>query len=91
MKPLQKRILIMTKEQIERKAELIALGTYLAGYPQEWEFDKILKELLDDSDELWDNIMIWEPFENLCPTEVAVYIENLKGHIVDEFYTKEQS
>jgi hypothetical protein len=81
----------MTKEQIERKAELIALGTYLADYPQEWEFDKIIKELLEDSDELWDNIMIWEPFENLAPFDIARYIEDLNSQIVYEFYTKEQS
>jgi hypothetical protein len=81
----------MNKEQIELKAERIALGTYLADYPDDWDYARVLECLFDnDEDELFENIATWEPFDNISPVDVARYIEDLKDHIVYQFTREEQ-
>jgi len=81
----------MNKEQIELKAERIALGTYLDDYPDDWDYDRVLECLLDgDEGELWEHISLWQPFENCSSDSLARYIENLKDFIVDEFTREEQ-
>jgi hypothetical protein len=82
----------MNKDQIELKAERIALGTYLADYPDDWGYDRVLECLFDnDEDELLENIATWEPFDNISPVDVARYIEDLKDHIVYQFTREEQA
>ena len=65
----------MTEEQKIKMAEKHALDHFLSDYPHEKEYDDIIDQISEDN---MDDILIWEPFENHDPSQVAEWIENLK-------------
>jgi hypothetical protein len=76
----------MKKQELEKKAELIALSNYLSDYPDDWSFDKIINLLLKgDSEKLRESILVWETFEHYSPLDVARYIEDLKSSVMWRF------
>jgi hypothetical protein len=77
----------MTNEEIQTKAENIALANFLSNLPDSMSYDEVIGALLNDSDnDLIDkDIYIWSPFENFPASDVARYIEDLKDSVMWNF------
>lgn len=76
----------MTQEDLEQRAELIALGNYLVDYPDDLSFDQIIDLLIDgDSQDVYEKIVVWEPFERYTAVDLARYIEDLKSNVMWRF------
>jgi hypothetical protein len=77
----------MTNEEIQTKAENIALANFLSNSPDSMSYDEVIGALLNDSDnDLIDkDIYIWSPFENFPASDVARYIEDLKDSVMWNF------
>ncbi len=82
----------MTNEEIQTKAENIALANFLSNVPDNLSYDDIIEKLYDDNfDGLIDSeIVIWEPFEHFPASDVARYIEDLKDSVMWNFKTEGQ-
>jgi len=80
----------MTNEEIQTKAENIALANFLSNSPDSMSYDEVIEALLNDSDnDLIDkDIYIWSPFENFPASDVARYIEDLKDSVMWNFKTE---
>lgn len=80
----------MTNEEIQTKAENIALANFLSNVPDNLSYDDIIEKLYDDNfDGLIDSeIVIWEPFEHFPASDVARYIEDLKDSVMWNFKTE---
>jgi hypothetical protein len=80
----------MTNEEIQTKAENIALANFLSNSPDSMSYDEVIGALLNDSDnDLIDkDIYIWSPFENFPASDVARYIEDLKDSVMWNFKTE---
>jgi hypothetical protein len=77
----------MTNEEIQTKAENIALANFLSNVPDNLSYDDIIEKLYDDNfDGLIDSeIVIWSPFEHFPASDVARYIEDLKDSVMWNF------
>jgi hypothetical protein len=82
----------MTNEEIQTKAENIALANFLSNVPDNLSYDGIIEKLYEDSfDGLIDSdIVIWAPFEHFPASDVARYIEDLKDSVMWNFKKEEQ-
>ena len=80
----------MTKDELQTKAENIALANFLANIPDSLSYDEIIESLSydDEEDIIEKEIDVWSPFENISSRDVARYIEDLKDSIIWNF--KEQ-
>lgn len=56
-------------------AEKHALDHFLSDYPHEKEYDDIIDQISEGN---MDDILIWEPFENHDPGNIAGWIDSLK-------------
>jgi len=77
----------MTNEEIQTKAENIALANFLSNSPDSMSYDEVIEALLNDSDNdlIEKDIYIWSPFENFPASDVARYIEDLKDSVMWNF------
>jgi len=75
----------MTNEELQTKAENIALDTFLSNPPDNMSYAEIIEALLNDSDnDLID--CIWLPWRWHFPTsDVARYMEDLKDSVILNF------
>ena len=82
----------MTNEEIQTKAENIALANFLSNSPDNMSYDEVIEALLNDSDnDLIDkDIYIWSPFEHFPASDVARYIEDLKDSVMWNFKTEKE-
>jgi len=80
----------MTNEEIQTKAENIALANFLSNSPDSMSYDEVIEALLNDSDNdlIEKDIYIWSPFENFPASDVARYIEDLKDSVMWNFKTE---
>jgi hypothetical protein len=87
---LIKGALKMTNEEIQTKAENIALANFLSNSPDSMSYDEVIEALLNDSDNdlIEKDIYIWSPFENFPASDVARYIEDLKDSVMWNFKTE---
>jgi hypothetical protein len=78
----------MTNEEIQTKAENIALDTFLSNSPDSMSYAEIIEALLNDSenDLIAKDICIWSPWRWHFPaSDVARYIEDLKDSVMWNF------
>ena len=77
----------MTNEEIQTKAENIALANFLSNSPDSMSYDEVIGALLNDSDNalIDKDIYIWSPFEHFPASDVARYIEDLKDSVMWNF------
>jgi hypothetical protein len=77
----------MTNEEIQTKAENIALANFLSNSPDSMSYDEVIEALLNDSDNalIDKDIYIWSPFEHFPASDVARYIEDLKDSVMWNF------
>ena len=75
----------MTNEELQTKAENIALDTFLSNPPDNMSYAEIIEALLNDSDnDLID--CIWSPWRWHFPaSDVARYMEDLKDSVILNF------
>jgi len=64
--------------------EAFAVNHYLSEFPEGKTFEEIL-ELVEEGD---DEVIIWQPFENYHPKDVAQYIRDLCVSLAQEFMPK---
>jgi hypothetical protein len=65
---------------IQAAAESFALNEYLSHYPDEWDYDTIINAIADG--DYYDDIDVWQPFENDEPDEIVNNIDNTRLHFI---------
>lgn len=67
--------------------ERFALGQYLSEFPEDKSFHEILDiiEKSDFDDEAYDELLVWEPFENCDGDNLAALIGALKEDLEEVF------
>jgi hypothetical protein len=65
---------------IQTAAEYFALNEHLSHYPSEWDYDTITDTIA--SGDYYDDISVWEPFEDDEPDSIVNNIENTKLHFI---------
>lgn len=65
---------------IQTAAEAFALNEHLLHYPDEWDYNTIIDTIA--SGDYYDDIDVWQPFENDEPDEIVKNIDNTRLHFV---------
>lgn len=64
----------MKQKTLDQMAELFALDHFLSEYPKDLEYNEVIGKI----EEMDEDVIVWEPFENTDPGNLTEYIENLK-------------
>lgn len=76
---------IDTNSHLYTKALEIAVGTFLAQYPETMTPEQVMEHLASDPEHWPSDIVAWQPFEFDIPETVYGHIENLAESIYTAF------
>ena len=65
---------------IQTAAEAFALNEHLSHYADEWDYNTIIDTIA--SGDYYDDIDVWQPFENDEPDEIVKNIDTTRLHFV---------
>lgn len=67
----------MLNKKLDELASQYAIGEVLSQYLTTKEFDEAM-EVWEETDEMPENILVWEPFENFDRSRLIGTVENLE-------------
>jgi len=66
--------------------ERFVCGWFLSEYDHESSYDEIQQKLNDDDN---DEVIVWQPFENLCVEDLVTLMDDMVEALKDEFAEEE--
>ena len=71
----------MNENYLKDKAEQYALEQYFSEVPEDMTYEQVIALLRDDTKDIPDDLIIWEPFEEEALRDLANIIECTKDSI----------